>query len=144
MKQIKSFTELRKYLQSIPNIDNGGCAIAALTMHRWLKQRDRKSEIVYFYGDQSLNSMKENNNFQKSGKGIPMSCSHAYVQYLRRYYDVEGITDDPRPHHSLSEAVVVQTINNVDFDIWNEDFDHKKFVPLIERNVGVNLKDIKL
>ena len=144
MKQIRTFANLRKYLQSIPNIDNGGCAIAALTMHRWLKKQGKVSEIVYFYGEHSLNAMKENNSLKLHGKGVPMSCSHAYIKYRNQYYDSDGMIDDPRLHHTLTEEIVVQTINNLDFGSWNDDFDRKKFIPQIEIRTEINLKDIEL
>ncbi len=48
---MKTLYELRAYLESIPYINNGGCAIAALFMYKWLKTTRPKSkvQIAYLY-----------------------------------------------------------------------------------------------
>jgi hypothetical protein len=142
MKQIKTFLQLRRYLQAIPYIDEGGCGIAALTMFRWLKQHQKPSEIVYFYNDRSKDSFQTNESVLKYGIFVgAVSCSHAYIRLEGKLYDTNGRQTDSRQHHTVTEALAVESIKNKVG--WSSPFD-RDFIQFIMEDTGVDLTDVKI
>ena len=135
-KEIKTFLQLRRYLQTIPCINEGGCGIAALTMFRWLKQRGESSEIVFYYNSKSKKSFNAN----EACMGVD-SCSHAYVKYKQKLYDTERLQTDGRLRHMMSESMVVKSVNNK--KNWSSNFD-RDFIPYIQKDTGVDLSDLNL
>lgn len=140
MKQIQTFLQLRRYLQAIPYIDEGGCVIAALTMFRWLKQRQTASQIVYFYDNRNSDSFQQNETYLKNDISVwPASCNHAYVSVNGKLYDTNGRQTDGRQHHTVTIALVVDSIKNITG--WSNSFD-RDFIPYIMKDTGVDLTDI--
>lgn len=146
--KIKTFEKLTEFLNEIPDINYGGCAIAAVTMYRWLKSNDKLSEdteIVYCY--------KSESNFEFNDKALksiindpPESCSHAVLHHNNTYYDSEGdlgnnfVEKYDFTHHIKNESFVIESINNVNY--WNPSFEREKEVKKIKKTTGIDLSDI--
>jgi hypothetical protein len=125
-------------------INRGGCAIAALVMYRWLKQRKEKCHIVYFYSYSCKEYRSENFKIKIGLKNAePSPCLHAMVEYKGLYYDSSsGTKFSPHQfHHRLPEPIVVRTIN--ESTNWNSDFD-RKAVAQIMKKTKIDLSDIKV
>lgn len=141
---METFEEVRRYLHDVPFINNGGCAISALAMHRWLKQRGIKSEIVYYYGRHDVKRLRTNRGLRSGrlrGMVEPESCSHVLLKLNRNeYYDSDGRQTDSREHHILPPSLVLESINNE--DAWNTCFDRNPWVNNISQSLGVDLSDV--
>lgn len=140
-RPITTFSELLVFLNSIPRINNGGCAISALTIYRWLKARKEKAQIVYYYDDDAM-YCKEQNSYLKRRMyhAEPNGCSHAYVKYNGKLYDSLGWHIDNRKHHILSEQFAVVTINEA--RNWVKSF-NRSHVVTIQHYTGVDLRDVE-
>ncbi len=141
MEEIKSFLRLRRYLASIPDIDKGGCGIAALVMHRWLKKHGKASEIVYFYDDTTGTSFTINDAIVTGREEDydPVGCAHALIKYKGKFYDPNGVQHDSRSSHILSEDFVVRSIWNE--DAWSTIF-NRTHIKEIEIDLNIDLSDI--
>jgi len=135
-----TFDDLLRFLNSVRNINYGGCAISALVMYRWLKKKKEKSKIVYCYQDKV--SARENSKIKRKKIGQPCSCSHAILKYKNKYFDSNGIFNQTHRYskkHVLPEAIVVRTINEA--PTWNPEFNRDR-IPLIMKKTNVDLTDI--
>ena len=141
---MKTFKEVRQYLNSIPDINCGGCAIAALAMQRWLKKnRNKESIIVYYHSFYSSESYHVNQKYNLGIVKYPSSCTHATVRVSSKNYDSEGLHKTSRYFRKiiLDEKGIIKSINR--YSIWNDDFD-RKYIKEIECKLDIDLSDIKV
>lgn len=137
---MKTFEDLVEFLGTIPYIDEGGCAISALTMYRWLMMNGKRSTIHFFYdpydGDYPLNEE------YKRGEGIYVfSCQHAMLMYQGKFYDATNeYSRYCKKRHIVPEKMVVDAINN---GYWSPNFKREN-IKVIQKFTGVDLSDIKL
>ena len=139
--KLETLTDVTKYLDSIPDINSGGCGVAALAIYRWLKKQGKKSQIVFGYGGWNC-GFSRNESLKNGTNETPSACSHAVVLYNGNYYDSNGESIDPpySQNHSLPIWVVVKTLNTRD---WNSEFD-RRYIRQIAKDLNVNLSDIKI
>ncbi len=140
----KSFKQVQKYLDDIPDINHGGCGIAALAMYYAAKREGKKVGIAYLYSRGYDDDCMEMNEKYKKGKSKKAgSCSHVVVRVGNRYYDSEGIVNLKKHSRSfiidksITKKHLKASINNV--DDWNNDF-NRKYVKRIEKFIGKKLK----
>jgi hypothetical protein len=128
---ITNFEEARKYLSLVPNIDFGGCGIAAISLYRWVKQNEGESPgIILLYSP---------------FKGEVGSCrkgpSHCGIEYKEKILDRSEVI--PLDLYSnwmkISEGGMINLLNAL--DNWNETFD-RKHVPVIGKHLGIDLSDV--
>ncbi len=139
---MEKLEDIRKLLAAVPNIDLGGCGIAALVMYRWIKKHDPENipTVVFLYRFTSL--YKDNTRTMTLG-GVPEACSHACILYKGEYIDCKetiNIKLRKHNHHIKDIEFVEKSINNV--SDWNEDFDRKEWINLISYMVEIDLSDI--
>lgn len=122
-------------LDHIPYINNGGCAISALAIYRYLQSKNKKCKIVFCY--HSYNRHRYIDNKKKIGN----SCTHAVVKFENCFYDSDGEHDvsDYTYRHQVSLDIVLKAINK---DVWNWDF-KRKHIKRIEKQLGISLSDVK-
>jgi len=132
---IEEFHEIREKLNNIPNLNRGGCAIAALAMYRWaLKNIPLKDiKIVYLFS--------ENPYIEE---GMP-SCSHAMVKIGKRIYDSDS-KEKLKVLKNKYEAVLMpdeeQVVESINDEYWNPMFEREIHLKKIEKITNVKLKDI--
>lgn len=135
----KDVASLQNYLDSIPDINAGGCGIAAYFIYKQLKQDGKNPEIVFMY--QPGNPSYEQNLAALKGQDHPTSAAHVMVKADGKYYDAEGVNDDGwyglRLRHTASEKFLLQAI--ADRGGWNSMFERDEWLPEIEKKVGINL-----
>lgn len=126
----------REFLSKIPNINRGGCAIAALAMFRYGKRLGLNVHIMYLYQHRDD---YVNNLLALQGECEPSNCMHATVvvdneawdsiKYVLTYiYDYK---------HFVPEEFVVRSLNIETH--WSPEFDRKKYLPEIEAVLGEKL-----
>lgn len=139
-RKIDSFEKVLNYLSKIPDINCGGCGIAAYASYLWMKQNQPKVKvnIVYCYRASSDECYLENEKLLKRLKGYPKGCSHAVIQIDDKYYDCDGERDIEgyEFNHRLPISVVIKTLMA---DNWNYDFDRRTYCPRIERDLMIEL-----
>jgi hypothetical protein len=122
------------YLNSIPNINDGGCGIAALAIIRWLKtNKKKKAKAVYLDDDWY--------------PPLDRAPGHVSVRLGQDYIDSKGRNGFGHPsiweyNREYSERHLVQAINNI--GTWNSDFERAYWTPVIADELGVDLSDVEL
>lgn len=151
--QFKTLEGVQNFLNDIPYINSGGCAISALTMFRWLKDNNQltpETKITYIYN----NFSKYNNNqdFISGKQSVePLSCAHAVLYHENKYQDSHGVRDEiwlsnyfgEYFHQIDSENFIVKSINNINNHNWNRRFE-RCHIEEIQEATGVDLSDIKI
>lgn len=143
METIKTFKDVRKFLNSIDYINNGGCAVSALAMYLWLEKHGklgRNNKIVYLYKSNNITSYAQNQRLIENNGGNGSSCSHAVLKYRGRLIDCEEKvnTKDYSYKQTFNDINLVRlTLNNV--HSWNDSFERDKYIPLIEKTLGVKI-----
>ena len=143
----KEFEEMRAKLNKIPNIGMGGCGVAALTMYRWLKANDYNMHNVRFVMGYSNTSTSFKRNFSSylNDDELICSCSHMGIIIQDTDFDItidqscRWYFDSYQHVHVVSEEYIMGAINGTN---WNSDFDRKKYIPIIEKDLGINLSDV--
>lgn len=152
---MKTLSEVRKYLKSIPNINYGGCGIAAYAMYIWLKKNGNKSNIkfIYLYSESSIGSYENNSivlSHRKYYKTYASSCSHVMIKVGNNIMDCANERIDlssgvyPLLSMEIQEVHITQSIKFIKNslskeDQWNCSFNRGKYLPLIEKKLGISL-----
>jgi hypothetical protein len=144
---IKSFTKVKRYLNSISGIGNGGCALSALAMYRWLKKNNKLTPETYFYycylGYCDESFYKQNARALEN-KDRPTGCMHAILYHKNKYFDCEKLVDISQYkwlQKIVDEKFVVESFNNI--DCWNNMF-NRDCISEIQRILDIDLSDIVL
>ena len=156
IKGFETLDDVRAYLDQIPNINYGGCAISAYAMYLWLEknnQLNNDTTIVYGYsfdhdGDEvsELENNVKNHNFNEDSIN---SCSHAMLFHNGKYYDSSRVVDDFKnefdfsllyfiPKEVLKKFMYFSLQEGRGFK-WNTAFKRKYNVPLIENNLDIKI-----
>ena len=135
---MKTFSQVRKYLSSIPSINSGGCVFAALFMKLWLeKNKNISVPIIYTYMD---NEDFERNDIvlNKISRVNPTSCKHALIKYNKAYIDCNSSRLRLRDlHHAIDNiSFIEKSVNQV--EKWNDEFD-RKLIKKMERDLSVKI-----
>ena len=142
---MKNLNQVQKYLNKIPNINEGGCGISALTLYRWIKENAEigNTKFVFLYREDSEDRYFNNQKVLKDSEGEADAPSHACLLYEGKFIDSDGDLD-------ISNFEWVQIIDEEDFvkrslenvEDWNYHFD-RGYIREIELEVNISLEDIK-
>ena len=139
---MNSLKEVRNFLDGIENRNEGGCGIVALSMYLWLMNR------------------------QKYVKDTFVLISYAEAEYINNASAIENNTLDElvAPYHVgffLNEELIDSSNKPINMDTdeqfflfvnykilfaliknrdaWNDWFNRDKYVPIIEKRLGIEL-----
>ena len=142
--------QVLKYLNNIPNINDGGCGVSALAIYRWIKAhyQVKNVEILFCYGCwRSVWDYRNNKQVFRIGKGNLSSPSHVVLKYKNFIFDSSGIIKDlksefPNIHKATRLNLFISVLN--DLNEWNDSFERKpKVIKNIEKYLNINLSDVK-
>lgn len=138
LKKPTSVKEVLHYLSEIPNLHEGGCAISAIAIKRWLKKNKNIEASIVYRCNNEYDFLQNKKALQ--GLDNPTSCSHAFIKIKNVYFDAED-TEIFRDSSCLimPEEVVIESLNNAE---WNDSF-NRKHVYDIEQNLQIDLSDIE-
>jgi hypothetical protein len=115
-----SFSGLRRFLNSVPNINCGGCGLSAYIMYLYM---GRSGFIVGYSNGYSTN------NLVKKGI-INNSSSHVYYKYCGLYYDSDGVYKkadimnitwcNSNSLYKYKDSEILSSIK--DSSVWSSDF----------------------
>jgi hypothetical protein len=144
---IDSFASVLNYLNNIDYINQGGCGISVLAMHRWLVKNKLSSfsfNFVCVYFKHSKDRYVTNQAYLESGKGGLIAPNHVLYYYNGQLFDSRGEQYTSGYEYNLyinTEENLIAMINNV--SEWNSDFDRLEYVNRIESALNISLKEIK-
>lgn len=138
MKRLK---EALKVINKIPNINKGGCLIAAYATYLYLKKYDELSDFsLICYNDVLNKDTNEHSLFEKYIKynGKPHIADHYAIHYEGEEYLLDG--------NQYKRVIILPNYYNFNklykesmlVDDWCEAFD-RKYIRIIERKLGINL-----
>lgn len=138
MTQFKNISQVQKFLRSIPDIDFGGCGIAALVIYDYLVVNKVDAEIVYAYHSYDPDYETNLSAIQNGGDRL-QACAHAMVKVNGLFHDCRGErrVDTYARHHAISREMVVKSL---DSSGWNDTFKRYRYLPVIEKAIGYDIK----
>lgn len=109
-------------------------------MYLWLKKEGypymRGISFTYLY-QSTFYHYEINSGFIKNNEGLPTSCSHVVLSFRGVEIDCtkEGVDFDiVKKHKNISEDVLRLSLKN---GCWNDEFNAKKYLPKIEKKLGI-------
>jgi hypothetical protein len=142
---LKSFDQVRNYLNKIENINTGGCGISTLAMYRWLKKHGYTNEYTAFYFLENDENNHKNNKEYFTNKEIKLKAPcHIVLYHNDQTIDSRGFYYISRYEYKLlenSEEFLLAMINNI--SSWNWRFDRKTNVKKIAKTLQIDLSDIE-
>ena len=139
------FKEVLQFLNNIPYINHGGCAIAALSIHRWLNKYGIKSSIIYCYRDSDdlhYSLFIDYLNTNPYGLGRPAGCAHAFIKIGKQLFDSRGRVKK----HTYSRFIEISeksAVTSLQYENdWNGSF-NRRHIAKIEKFLEISLNDIK-
>lgn len=142
---------ITKVRKEVSSINNGGCAIFALALYRYLKKTNQlkgDEKFVYLYREWDEDSYKTNEYCLKGDLDPEynvMSCTHACLYHNGVYIDSNGELITAR--YDLIQEIPVSLekdflVNSLNKGGWNWMFERDWNIPIIERILKVDLSDI--
>lgn len=129
-------------LDSIPNINDGGCGLAALAIVRYLRKQGHEIENPFrvIYYDTSRYYVERNKEAIENGEHLERT-PHIIVEIGEKVYDSTGefCEDTYNYINEVPEHILVLTLNT---DKWNKCFNRVKWYPHIVDTLGIDLSDV--
>jgi hypothetical protein len=139
-----TFKKTRKTLNGIPNINRGGCGLAALALFDAAKREGKSPKIVYCYTAFDGSSLRKNNQFKEGKRKKATSCHHVVIKLGKRYWDSTGKLDQAEFEDfewiddTITRKHLVASINNK--GTWNPSFSRESWMPEIEQLIKKNTR----
>lgn len=142
-----SFNEVRKTVNNVPQINRGGCGIAALALIRWIRKNKPEEikhiKMCFMYERWSEEQeIKSNRRWVKGQRKTPYIPSHIMLTYKGVLFDSKVVGDsygyvmDPMPSKVL--------LNAINFNGWNHNFKRRKNVRELGRKLSINMNDVRV
>lgn len=136
--------EVREFLDEIPAINWGGCGIAAYSMYLWMQKHNLLCEdfcFVFLYSFDECYNHNCNVLLQQK-KNLVVDC-HIILQNNGILFDSDTYFKKiPRQRfHLISDVEMLK--NCLKTDTWNDAFYREKYIPIIEKELEIDLEDVK-
>jgi hypothetical protein len=140
--------DVLEFLGTIPNINLGGCGIAAISVLRWAEKYSPESrkEItpVFCYHEDEPKTCESNmvNSIAGNANGVS-TPSHIGIMYKGSILESGGEEVDTENYplfHEVSVEILEACLSN--YWTWNCFFSRFQSIPLIESALGISLQDM--
>lgn len=150
MYKTLSFESACDILSNIEQINYGGCGLATLALLRFCKKFSKtpnnfKVVTLYPLHDDCLNSFETNMNFVLNKSKEAVACHHIGYMIGSTIMDTRG----PVNMRSYGKILIIPNGKEEQYLVtalntygWNPEFDRKYGIPLIEKNLQIDLSDI--
>jgi hypothetical protein len=149
-KNKPSLEDALNCLNSIPNINRGGCGISALAIYRWCKKNgievgDRPFVII----DDDEYGLRYNETACANGEFADLYVPHIVIELNGQLVDSDGTGEQSalistltyRQTYQLNEDELLERINT---DRWNDMFNRTKYLDIIAYGLDIDLDDVEL
>ena len=129
-------------LNSVKNINRGGCGTAALLMFRKLRDLGYKPSIVMGFRDDYW-GYEENLNYKNGLPVSPESAAHVWIRLNNLSFDCESTA--PKRRYLIDRTLIVpefQLVHSLACGTWNPDFKRKSIIPVAKRH-GIFIEDVE-
>jgi hypothetical protein len=145
--KLKKLERACNKIADVPNINHGGCGIAALALYRWCLANKIQPDGFVMLDDDGLAG---NRKAIERGELDNLSVPNHIVLYVDNwwYCDSSGTYEpDNLPWEyvdtlHVSEEVLLHLVNHA--WNWNDEFDREYGVPEIAETLKVDLSDVRL
>lgn len=146
-----SLSQARAALDKIPTINLGGCGVAALALHRWaLIHADQVSipdrPFVFYWEREDYFELSRNDEKLAQGDLDAVEVPwHVGIELSGKVIDSRGLAcgkTDIAQEYKLDEIELLHIINNCTG--WNSAFNRRKYVPIIEKALQIDLSDVEI
>lgn len=135
-------------LNSIPNINRGGCGLSALAIYRWCKKHGIEvSDRPFVVLCEDEWELRHNNTACENGDVTEICIPHVVIEIDGELTDSEGtdgslIEELPyRQDYQLNEDELIALLNT---DAWNSSFNRRKYRDIIALGLDIELDDVEL
>ena len=143
---MRTLKEVRKYLNSIPFINLGGCLFSAYAMYLWLEKNNKLTKntaIALHYRNYDRYEFDINHNIltNNDNSHSPQSCAHATLFHRKRFIDSEKSLKTPNERYELclsttNKQFILESLKNK--DNWNYMFS-REWISEIEETLEITL-----
>jgi hypothetical protein len=148
-KKVTDISDVQEALDIIPNINHGGCGIAALALARWIKKNKPYFKVHFILAYDNRKEFKNNTdvicNIEKT-RAVAVAHAGVVIELNRGgapcIVDSKGafpITRYECTHTFADEAIMVKAIN--EGNNWNPEFNRAN-VYIIEQVLEIDLSDV--
>ncbi|MFO7969745.1 MAG: hypothetical protein R6U15_06550 [Candidatus Izemoplasmatales bacterium] len=145
MQKMRTLKQVQKYLDDIPNINSGGCGVSALAMKKWLKKNKNKDvKIKFLYRGHEFAYMKNDEILKGNEKENLRAPAHCCIIYGKKHKDSTGdilLRDFSTRHEIPNDKMFIDCVK--DDSTWNPCFERDMYIPKIEKDLGISLKEVK-
>lgn len=140
------FDSVRKFLDTIPSINAGGCGISTYAMYLWLKKMGLLNSdcgAIFLHYSYSADNFLTNKGTLEEGKGNLKTPEHVAILYKGIIYDSTYEINPDSYDYMLAvpldkvEDFLVQALNG---DDWNRRFDRPAAVKMIEETLQISFR----
>ena len=137
--------QVQKFLSKIPDINEGGCGISALSIYRWLKKNEKEdnNKFIFLYRGCDEKEYLNNRKALRDNKQRAVAPLHCCILYEGKFIDCDGGIDIGKYNWVQiidEEEFIKKAINNI--GTWNDCF-NRKHIGKIEKKLNIDLSDIE-
>jgi hypothetical protein len=152
-KKSPDLNSILECLDSIPNINRGGCGISALSIYRWCKANDIPvSDRPFVILNEDIEELIANENALANNDIDQVGIPHVVIEIGGALWDSTGSDRKHnqnglwkelpyRTEHKLSADELLYIINSPG---WNGWFSRERSIPIIEYGLDVDLSDVEI
>lgn len=130
-------------LNTIPNINRGGCGIVAHALYMALTKVNVPASIVYI-----IRPHRDIDVIEKLNNHEPTSCAHVMVKVGRYYYDTEGVYKSKVSIQKefISDIKLIKVSPEYAYESastqnsWNKQFNRERYANTVPKYLGVKVK----
>lgn len=145
---MKKLQDVIDFLSDIPDINAGGCGIAALAIYRWMEKNASKMleniEIVFLYNDDW--QYDTNCTRIRCGECSLVVPAHVVLRdVISEYeYDAKCAWMGRKQEHTVDVQHLITTINIPVENGWSPWFKRKENVEKIAKKLKISLSDVNI
>lgn len=146
--EYNSLDQVRNFLDTLPNINAGGCGISAYAMYLWLKERNMLTKdfrFVFLHCSYSKEDYLHNKQVlqEEESSEKPVAPEHVGVHFNGKLIDSSGLVKINKYKMFLDiplEKAEDYIINSLNTNNWNSMFNRPNMVKIIEKELNISFR----
>jgi len=129
------------------NLDSGGCGIAALSAIRWAEKNGVQKEIgiVFLYDEFEAEEADRNMSLVQNGH-IDAAYTPSHIALMVDGKVIDSGANDPLSRYYVMHSGITpeELLTLINYGNWNDWFVRVEGVPVIEKQLDIDLSDVVL